>query len=91
MRLISMQNGYRNRDNEIVHCAKGLATAIMKLLTAQSSYRNRDSEIAHCAKWLSQPRWRNCSLRKGELAVAKISIEVREDVLFKGISGYFSA
>ena len=47
---------YRNRDDEIAHCAKGLATAKMKLFTAQSGYRNRDDEIAHCAKWLSQPR-----------------------------------
>ena len=42
-----------------------IATAIMKLFTAQNGYRNRDNEIVHCAKWLSQPRWRNCSLRKG--------------------------
>ena len=56
MKLFTAQSGYRNRDGEIAHCAKGLATAIMKLLTAQSGYRNRDDEIAHCAKRLSQPR-----------------------------------
>ena len=56
MKLFTAQSGYRNRDGEIAHCAKGLATAIMKLLTAQRGYRNRDGEIAHCAKWLSQPR-----------------------------------
>ena len=50
------QSGYRKCDDEVAHCAKGLATAKMSLLLAQSGYRNRENEIAHCAKWLSQPR-----------------------------------
>ena len=50
MSLLNAQSGYRNRDGEIAHCARGLTTAITKLLTAQSDYRNRDSEIVHCAK-----------------------------------------
>ena len=49
-KLLIAQSGYRNRDSEIVHCARGLTTAIAKLLTAQSDYRNRDSEIVHCAR-----------------------------------------
>ena len=71
MKLFIAQSGYRNRDGEIAHCAKGLATAIMKLFTAQRGHRNRDNEIVHCAKGLSQPRQENCSLRKEVLAVAK--------------------
>ena len=56
MKLSLAQTGYRNRENEIVHCAKGLASAKMSLLLAQSGYRNRDDEIVHCAKCPSQPR-----------------------------------
>ena len=52
-KLLTAQSGYRNRDSEIVHCARGLTTAIAKLLTAQSDYRNRDSEIVHCARGLA--------------------------------------
>ena len=61
-KLLIAQSGYRNRDSEIVHCARGPATAIAKLLTAQRGISSSEE-----------------------------SIEVREDVLFKGISGYFSA
>ena len=53
MRLFLVQSGYRNRENEIVHCAKGLASAKMSLLLAQSGYRNRENEIVHCAKGLA--------------------------------------
>ena len=47
------QSGYRKCDDEVAHCAKGLATAKMSLLLAQSGYRNRDNEIVHCAKGLA--------------------------------------
>ena len=50
------QSGYRKCDDEVAHCAKGLASAKMSLLLAQSGYRNRDDEIVHCAKCPSQPR-----------------------------------
>ena len=35
MSLLNAQSGYRNRDGEIAHCARGLTTAITKLFTAQ--------------------------------------------------------
>ena len=50
MSLLNAQRGYRNRDGEIAHCARGLTTAITKLFTAQRGYRNRDRKIVHCAK-----------------------------------------
>ena len=43
------QSGYRKCDDEVAHCAKGLATAKMSLLLAQNGYRNCDNEIVPCA------------------------------------------
>ena len=60
-KLLIAQSDYRNRDSEIVHCARGLASAMTKLLTAQSDYRNRDSEIVHCARGYLQ--WRGYGLK----------------------------
>ena len=67
-----------------------IATAIMKLFTAQSGYRNRDGEIAHCARGLTTAITKLFTAQRG-ISSSEESIEVREDVLFKGISGYFSA
>ena len=71
MKLFTAQSGYRNRDNEIVHCTKWLSQPRWRNCSLRKGSHNRDNEIVHCAKGLSQPRQENCSLRKEVLAVAK--------------------
>ena len=51
-----VQSGYRKCDDEVAHCAKGLATAKMRLFLAQSGYRNRDNEIVPPTMVLRQSR-----------------------------------
>ena len=51
-----VQSRYRKCDDEVAHCAKGLATAKMRLFLAQSGYRNRENEIVHCAKGLASAK-----------------------------------
>ena len=49
MKLSLAQNGYRNRDNEIVTCANPHRNRDNEIVTCANAHRNRDNEIVTCA------------------------------------------
>ena len=49
MKLSLAQNGYRNRDNEIVTCANAHRNRDNEIVTCANAHRNRENEIVTCA------------------------------------------
>ena len=47
--LLHAQNGYRNRDNEIVTCANPHRNHDNEIVTCANVHRNHDNEIVTCA------------------------------------------
>ena len=55
--LLHAQNGYRNRDNEIVTCANPHRNRDNEIVTYANAHRNRDNEIVTPTLRHQQSRW----------------------------------
>ena len=55
--LLLAQNGYRNRENEIVTCANAHRNRDNEIVTCANPHRNRDSEIVTLTMRLRLSRW----------------------------------
>ena len=78
--LFIAQNGYRNRDNEIVTCANPHRNRDNEIVTCANPHRNRDNEIVTPTLRHQQSRWGFAHQGKPFTSLAMKALQAKQRV-----------